>query len=325
MPTDPVLEVANLSVGFGVESETIVALHDVGLTVGAGEVVALVGESGSGKSLTALTVMGLLPATASVLGGAVRFGGRDLLAASEAEMAAIRGAGIALIVQEPATALNPVLTVGDQIAEVLVVHGRATRAGSRRAAINWLEAVRIPDAARRLDDYPHQLSGGQRQRVVVAMALACRPALLIADEPTTALDVTLQAELLDLLQDVRTRLGLSLLLITHDLGVVADIADRVSVIYAGRVVEEGPVADVFAAPAHPYTRGLLASIPRAGVGRRLAGIPGTVPSPGQLPAGCAFEPRCVDRLATCRTTAPRLVVLGPTRTSRCLLHDGARE
>ena len=324
MPTDPVLEIANLSVGFHVQDQTVVALHDVGLTIRAGEVMALVGESGSGKSLTALSVMRLLPPAATVRAGTIRFHGRDLLSASEGDMAAIRGAAIAFIVQEPATALNPVLTIGDQITEVLVAHGRAARKDSRRAAIEWLEAVRVPDAARRIDDYPHQLSGGQRQRVVIAMALACRPALLIADEPTTALDATLQAEILDLLRDLRTRFALSLLLITHDLGVVAAIADRVAVMYAGRIVEEGPVAALFSAPAHPYTRGLLASIPRPGAGRRLSGIAGVVPALGDTSAGCPFEPRCPERLEACRSVAPRLVSSGTDHTARCLLHDGAR-
>ncbi len=239
-------------------------VHGISFTVGAGETVGLVGESGSGKSLTALALLGLVRPPGRILGGRVRFRGRDLLALSDEELRKIRGADIALVFQEPVTALNPVFTVGDQLAETLVVHGRADWPAARAQAIELLDAVRIPDPARRAHDYPHQLSGGQLQRVLIAMALSCRPSLLIADEPTSALDVRIQADILDLLRDMRARFGLSLLLITHDLGVVAGMADRVAVMQAGRIVEQAPVRTLFASPQHSYTRELLASIPGAG-------------------------------------------------------------
>ena len=233
-------------------------------------------------------------------------------------MRAVRGAEIALIFQEPMTALNPVFTVGDQIAEALLVHGPAGRAGRAREAVELLDAVRIPDAAARARDYPHQLSGGMRQRVLIAIALACKPSLLIADEPTTALDVTIQAQILDLLRELKAELGLSLLLITHDLGVVAETADRVAVMYAGRIVEEGPVDAIFASPQHPYTRGLLASgSPEVSAGKRPRAIDGTVPRCGPA-AGCAFEPRCPSALTSCRQAVPALVTLGDDRAARCV-------
>jgi oligopeptide/dipeptide ABC transporter ATP-binding protein len=221
------------------------------------------------------------------------------------------------------TALNPVFTIGDQLREALLVHGRATRQDAAAQAIALLDAVRIPDAGSRVRDYPHQLSGGMRQRVLIAMALACRPVLVIADEPTTALDVTIQAEILDLLRERKAALGLSLLLISHDLGVVASLADRVAVMYAGRIVETGLVRDVFHQPQHPYTRGLLASIPTGTPGERLRAIEGTVPSLGALPAGCAFHPRCPDRFPRCTASAPQDYGVGPGHTARCFLHDPA--
>jgi oligopeptide/dipeptide ABC transporter ATP-binding protein len=239
----------------------------------------------------------------------------------EDEMRAVRGADIALIVQEPTTALNPVFTVGEQIAETLVVHGRAGWTEARRTAVDLLEAVRIPDPAQRAGDYPHQLSGGQRQRVLIAMAIACKPALIIADEPTTALDVTIQAEILDLLRQMKSAYALSLLLITHDLGVIAGMADRVVVMYGGRIIEEAPVRDLFERPAHPYTRDLLASIPGRGTGRRLQTIAGTVPSAAAMPPGCPFEPRCRDRRVHCRLLVPAMNPVGPGRFARCVLYD----
>jgi peptide/nickel transport system ATP-binding protein len=270
-----------------------------------------------------------------VLGGSIRFGGRDLLALSETEMCAVRGADIALIFQEPMTALNPVFTVGDQIAEALVVHGRMDWRAARAEAVRLMEAVRVPEAASRARDYPHQLSGGQRQRVLIAMALACKPALVIADEPTTALDVTIQAQILDLLRQLQAEHGLALLLITHDLGVVAEMADRVAVMYAGRIVEQGPVDAIFASPQHPYTRGLLASLPgsrvpgpgagvqRPGSPKRLHAIEGTVPSLTDLPPGCAFEPRCNERVEVCRQAVPALVTIGDNRAARCVHAAGS--
>ena len=320
---DVLLRVEHLSTGFPSPGGMLLAVNDVSLNVRRGETVCLVGESGSGKSLTALSIMRLVPAPGRVVGGSIAFGGRDLLALSEREMCSVRGNEIALIFQEPMSALNPVFTVGDQVAEALVVHGRMPWRSARREAVRLMEAVRIPDAAARCRDYPHQLSGGQRQRVLIAMALACSPALVIADEPTTALDVTIQAQVLDLLRELQAEHNLSLLLITHDLGVVAEMADRVAVMYAGRIVEEGPVADLFGGPQHPYTRGLLASLPGSGAfepatGRRLRAIEGTVPTLTHLPAGCPFEPRCEARIEICRGHVPPLVGLGADRAARCV-------
>jgi oligopeptide/dipeptide ABC transporter ATP-binding protein len=235
-------------------------------------------------------------------------------------MQRVRGAEISLIFQEPMTALNPVFTIGDQLRETLLVHGRATRRDAGSHAIELLEAVRIPDAARRVNDYPHQLSGGQRQRVLIAMALACKPALIIADEPTTALDVTIQAQILDLLRDMKSAFNLSLLLITHDLGVIAETADRVAVMYAGRIVEQGAVRDIFRSPQHPYTRGLLASMPGGPPGTRLRAIEGTVPMLGALPPGCAFNPRCPDRFDPCTGAPPEDYATGPGHSAKCYLH-----
>jgi oligopeptide/dipeptide ABC transporter ATP-binding protein len=314
------LEVSRLTTVFDRPSGPVAAVDDVTFTVNEGETLGLVGESGSGKSVTALSIMRLVQPPGRIASGSIRFNGRELLTLSESDMREVRGAEIALIFQEPMTALNPVFTIGDQIRETLLVHRRATRRDARTRAVELLEAVRIPDAASRVNDYPHQLSGGMRQRVLIAMALACRPTLVIADEPTTALDVTIQAEILDLLRDMRSRLGLSLLFITHDLGVIAGTADRVAVMYAGRIVEEGPVRDVFHRPRHPYTRGLLASIPGGPPGQRLRTIEGTVPLLGDLPTGCAFHPRCPDRVAVCVEQAPPTVT-SHGHTARCHLAD----
>jgi oligopeptide/dipeptide ABC transporter ATP-binding protein len=318
------LQVDHLTTGFDAGRRTLVVVDDVSFSVRSGETLGLVGESGSGKSVTAFSIMRLVPPPGRIISGSIRFRDRDLMALGEAEMCSVRGADIALIFQEPMTALNPVFTVGDQVAETLVVHGRAGWRAARAQSVELLAAVRIPEPAKRARDYPHQLSGGQRQRVMIAMALACRPGLVIADEPTTALDVTIQAEILDLLREMKAEFGLSLLLITHDLGVVAEMADKVAVMYAGRIVEEAPVADLFASPRHPYTRGLLASIPRGADSRRLHSIEGSVPSPGHLPPGCAFEPRCPERIDACRTVMPPLYPLDEERASRCILHERAR-
>jgi ABC-type dipeptide/oligopeptide/nickel transport system ATPase component len=261
-PTDmALLDVQNLTVTFTGEQSTVTAVDDVSFRIDAGETLGVVGESGSGKSVTAFAIMRLLQAPGRVTGGRVLFDGRDLLTLSEREMRAVRGGRISLIFQEPMTALNPVMRVGDQIAEALTVHGKASRAGARQQAVELLDAVRIPDAARRVRDYPHQLSGGMRQRVMIAIALACRPPLIIADEPTTALDVTIQAQVLDLMRELRARYNLALLLITHDFGVIAEMADRVAVMYKGRLVEEGAVRQILRHPAHEYTQRLLAAVP----------------------------------------------------------------
>ena len=257
----PLLEVQHLTVTFDSPRAPVVAVDDVSFAMARGETLGLVGESGSGKSVTAFSILRLVQPPGRITGGRVLFDGRDLLALSEREMRAVRGAGISLIFQEPMTALNPVMTVGDQIAEALTVHGMASRAEGRIRAAELLDAVHMPDAARRVRDYPHQLSGGMRQRVMIAIALACRPPLVIADEPTTALDVTIQAQVLDLLRELKTQYNLALLLITHDFGVIAEMADRVAVMYKGRLVEEGPVRQILREPRHEYTQGLLAAIP----------------------------------------------------------------
>lgn len=313
------LDVEHLTTVFDLPAGAVPAVNDVSFTVGPGETLGLVGESGSGKSVTALSILRLIQPPGRIASGRIHFKGRDLLALPEAEIRKVRGAEIALIFQEPSTALNPVFTIGDQIAEALLVHRKATKAEARTRAVELLEAVHVPDAAVRVRAYPHQLSGGQRQRVLIAMALACRPSLIIADEPTTALDVTIQAQILDLLREMRSSLGLSLLLITHDLGVIAEIADRVAVMYAGRIVEHGPVREVLRQPQHPYTRGLLASMPGRHKGR-LRAIEGSVPSLEALPTGCAFHPRCPDRFGPCTGTVPEDVTVGSAHGVRCHLH-----
>jgi peptide/nickel transport system ATP-binding protein len=274
------LAVAHLTTVFDLAAGPLPAVDDVSFEVREGETLGLVGESGSGKSVTALSIMRLIQPPGRIVGGTVTYKGRQLLALPEREMRAVRGAEIAIVFQEPMTALNPVFTVGDQIRETLAVHGRASGREAQRQAIALLESVRIPDAAARVNDYPHQLSGGMRQRVLIALALACRPSLVIADEPTTALDVTIQAEILDLLREMKAAYHLSMLLITHDLGVIAQTADRVAVMYAGRIVEQAPVRDIFYRPQHPYTRALLSSIPGAAAPRPAVADSG-VPPRGQ--------------------------------------------
>ena len=320
MNPEPLLTVERLTTVFDTARGPVPAVDDVSFEIGAGETLGIVGESGSGKSVTALSIMRLVQPPGRIAAGALVFKGRDLLALDEREMQRVRGAGIALIFQEPMTALNPVFRVGDQIAETLRVHGRATRREARGKSIELLRAVRITHPESRVDDYPHQLSGGMRQRVLIAMALACQPSLVIADEPTTALDVTIQAEILDLLREMKSALDLSLLLITHDLGVIAETADRVAVMYAGRIVETGPVRDIFRSPAHPYTRGLLASMPGGHPGGRLRAIEGSVPMLGDLPPGCAFNPRCPDRFDPCTTAPPPDYPAGPGQLAKCYLH-----
>jgi oligopeptide/dipeptide ABC transporter ATP-binding protein len=310
------LSVEGLAVGFGATR----VLEDVSLHLGEGEVLGVVGESGSGKSMTALAVMGLLPEGGRVAAGRILFEGRDVTRLPEREMLKLRGERVAMIFQEPMTSLNPVFTVGEQIGEVLRFHRGLTRGAARAEAVRLMSLVEIPAAERRVDDYPHQLSGGQRQRVMIAIALACRPKLLIADEPTTALDATVQAGILDLLRGLRRELGMAVLLITHDLGVVSDFADRVAVMYAGRVVETGPAEAIFSRPEHPYTRALLAAIPRlTGMIGALPAIPGTVPPPFALPPGCRFAPRCPHAEAACTAAPPPLIGLGePGRAAACI-------
>ena len=296
-----ILEVRDLCTSFFVAEGELRALESVSFDVDVGETLAIVGESGCGKSLTALSIMQLVPdPPGRIVGGRVMLEGRDLLKLSRTEMEHIRGDRIAMIFQEPMTSLNPVMTVGDQIMETLRAHRAVTPAAARRRALELLDLVRISEPARRLDDYPHRLSGGMRQRVMIAMALALEPKILIADEPTTALDVTIQSQILDLLRNMQRLLGLGIVLITHDLGVVAQMADRVMVMYAGRKIEEGSTAALLRVPSHPYTLGLLGSMPRAGARRqRLQEIPGMVPPLRARPAGCAFAPRCAEAMPVC--------------------------
>lgn len=303
--TEPVLSVRDLSVSFRSDTRTVHAVDHLSYDVAPGEVLAVVGESGCGKSVTAMAVMGLLPPTAHI-DGSIRLGGAEIAGASEKELGRVRGKDIAMIFQEPMTSLNPVLTIGRQIGEVLRRHQGLSKKQARPRVVELLDLVGIPAPAQRIDEYPHQLSGGMRQRVMIAIAVACDPSVLIADEPTTALDVTVQAGILEVLQSLSERLGTAIVLITHDLGVVADTADRVLVMYAGRPVEQAPVDELFAEPRHPYTRGLLGAVLRPGGEgkRRLPEIPGLVPSLDAQPDACTFAPRCAHADDQCTTRRP---------------------
>jgi oligopeptide transport system ATP-binding protein len=315
------LEIEDLRVEFTVKGRQVAAVSEVSLRLDRGRTLGLVGESGSGKTVTSLAVMRLIPSPpGKIAGGRILFQGRDLLALPEAEMAAIRGREMSMVFQEPMSSLNPVFTVGDQVAEVYRIHLKLGRKEALERATEMLAKVGIPDPRRRVGEYPHQMSGGMRQRVLIAIALACRPALLIADEPTTALDVTVQAQILTLMEQLRDEMGTALLLITHDLGVVAESADDVAVMYAGRIVEQAACRPLFEAPWHPYTAGLLHSRPvlgRRGVDRHLDAIPGTVPDPRHLPPGCSFEPRCPRRKPICAERMPPLEQKEPGRMARC--------
>lgn len=328
--TEPLLSVRHLTTAFHTEAGRLRAVDDVSFEVPKGGTLAVVGESGCGKSVTALSIMRLLPMPpGEIENGEVRFADRDLLKLPEPEMRKVRGARISMIFQEPMTSLNPVYTVGSQIVEAIRIHKPMSRRAARERAIQMLELVGIPSPSERVDAYPHQLSGGMRQRVMIAMALSCDPALLIADEPTTALDVTIQAQILDLLRRLQSDLSMSILFITHDLGIVAEFAQRVVVMYAGRVVESGGVEQIFSDPRHPYTRGLLASVPpmdasrNAGRPRRLPTIEGVVPDLTRLPPGCRFADRCAlykkkpPGHERCIESEPELIDLGPGRAARC--------
>ena len=319
MTNDALLEVRNLRTHFNTDRGLFRAVDGISFDVARGRTVGLVGESGCGKSVTSLSIMGLVPSPSGVVSAdALRFEGRDLLAMPAEERRILRGGKMSMIFQEPMTSLNPVRTIGHQIIEAVRAHTDLSHAAARDRAIEVLDLVRIPSAKSRVDEYPHRLSGGMRQRVMIAMALACDPALLIADEPTTALDVTIQAQILDLLGDLQSRLGMAILIITHDLGVIAEIADEVIVMYAGKIVESAPVKQLFADPQHPYTIGLLGSIPRLGEYReRLATIEGTVPSPANQPKGCRFSPRCPFSDARCRDEPPPLRVLEEGHAVAC--------
>jgi oligopeptide/dipeptide ABC transporter ATP-binding protein len=318
----PLLEIRNFSTHYVSAGGTRVvrAVDNVSLTLDAGHTLGIVGESGSGKSTLALSIVRLLPPAARIAGGEIRFEGENLLEKSSREMRKIRGKRIAMILQDPMASLNPLFTVGDQIGEPLRVHEGATRGAAGGRARELLAAVRIPAPESRVRNYPHEMSGGMRQRVVGAIAMACRPRLLIADEPTTSLDVTIQMQYLALLRDLQREQGLALIFITHNLGIVARMCDRVAVMYAGRFVEAGDVRTIFNAPAHPYTRALLDAIPRLGQGcDRLTAIPGLPPDPAHLPAGCAFAPRCPRAIERCGTEAPPAFVIGDGHDARCWL------
>ena len=322
MSAEPILEVEGLRTVFFTAAGLVRAVEDVSFTLRRGEVLAVVGESGCGKSITALSLMRLVPSPPGrIVAGSVRLEGRDLLTIDEAAMRDVRGNTMSMVFQEPMTSLNPVLTIGAQIAETVRLHRDVTRAEAWARAVEMLRRVRIPEPAQRAREYPHQLSGGMRQRAMIAIALACDPKVLIADEPTTALDVTIQAQILDLILKLQQETGTSVLLITHDLGVVAETAQRVVVMYAGRKIEEATVEDLFAAPLHPYTNGLLRSIPHLAQGgaaaARLQEIPGMVPALSALPAGCAFAARCAHATADCTTAIPPLREYRPDHFVAC--------
>ena len=316
------LSVRDLRVQFGGGAGAITAVDSVSFDIAEGEVLGIVGESGSGKSVTALSIMGLLPQPPARIGaGSIWFEGENILTYSERELRNLRGPGIGMIFQEPMTSLNPVFTIGDQLMETIRVHERISPRARRERAVEMLTKVGIAAPERRLADYPHQLSGGMRQRVMIAMALACRPKLLIADEPTTALDVTIQQQILELLLDLREEFRMAIMIITHNMGVVAEVADRVIVMYAGKIVERAGVKALFEHPSHPYTRGLLESIPSLEDDRqRLKTIPGALPNPAAPPPGCRFEPRCGFRLEACRVAVPPLADIGGGHDSACIRH-----
>jgi len=315
------LEVEDLRITFATRSGTSHPVDGVSFSVARGELLALVGESGCGKSLTALALLRLIPPPGQIVpGSAIRLEGTDVLALGAAELRSIRGRRIGMIFQDPMTSLNPVFTVADQISESVRAHQRVSKSAARVRALELLQEVGIPDPVERLDNYPHQMSGGMRQRVMIAIALASEPELLIADEPTTALDVTVQAQILELLDRLRAARGMAILLITHDLGIVAGRADRVAVMYAGRLVEEATTAELFSRPSHPYTKGLLASVPRiTGAVTRLQPIAGTVPAPTAWPAGCRFHPRCPASLPRCADDDPPALAVGDSHRMRCWL------
>ncbi len=316
----PLLEVKDLRTSFFTDAGEVRAVDGVSFAVEPGKLMGLVGESGSGKTASVLSVMRLLPERARVMGGAVLFEGRDLLKLSEPEMRAVRGAKIAMIFQEPMTSLNPVFTIGSQIGEAVRLHQHTARRETLERTIEALRLVGIADPERRVNDYPHQLSGGMRQRVMIAMALACEPKLLVADEPTTALDVTIQAQILDLIRELQVRLKLAVILVTHDLGVVAQYADDVTILYAARVMEQAPSAELFRNPLNPYTRGLLESIPGVDGShhRRLRAIAGSIPNALHPPSGCRFHPRCPMAIDECARVDPPLVAKAPQHLVACI-------
>lgn len=319
--SESLVEIKGLKTCFFTEDGPVTAVDGISFHIKAGEVLGLVGESGCGKSVTALSLMRLIVPPGKIVEGEILFEGKDLLVIPEKEMQSVRGNKISMIFQEPMTSLNPVMTIGAQVAESLVLHRSMSKSQAMEAAVQLLKDVSIPDPESRIKDYPHQLSGGMRQRVMIAMAISCKPALLIADEPTTALDVTIQAQVLELLERLRNEYQLSILLITHALGVVAEVADRVIVMYSGKIVEEAPVKEIFANPCHPYTVGLLESIPRISTNvekaRKLKAIEGTVPDPLHPPQGCSFYERCKDKMEICTTRFPAYVWINQDHYVAC--------
>jgi len=317
---NPLLEVRSLSTHFFTEEGVVRAVENVSFEIHPGEILSIVGESGCGKSVTGLSILKLIPSPpGQIVRGEILFDGRNLLRLEEKEMEKVRGNDISMIFQEPMTSLNPVFTIGNQIIEAILLHQGLDKIGARRRAIEMLDRVKIPSPETRIDAYPHQLSGGMRQRAMIAMALSCQPKLLIADEPTTALDVTIQAQVLRLLKEIQREMGMAVMLITHDLGVVAEIADRVAVMYAGRLVEVGSIEAIFGQMRHPYTKGLLDSIPQLKERKnRLDAIPGQVPNPVNLPIGCKFHPRCYLRVEECKREEPPLLKVNGDHFSRCI-------
>ncbi len=326
--TDVLLQVEDLQTVFGREGRGPVAraVRGVSFSVAQGKTLGIVGESGSGKSVTALSLLRLIAPPGRIMGGTVRLAGQDLLTLPERQMRDVRGARIAMVFQDPMTALNPTLTVGEQIVETILAHQKVSRAEARVQALEWLTRVRVSLPARRMGQYPHELSGGMRQRVLIAIAFSCRPEVLLADEPTTALDVTVQAQILDLMDELKAEVGTAVVLITHDLGVVRERCDDVAVMYAGQIVEYAPASELFASPKHPYTQSLLASLPdwrRPRTSELLPSLPGQPPSLTAIPPGCPFAPRCPKRFGPCPTVVPANTVLEAGRTVRCLLYEPA--
>jgi len=321
------LEVKNLKTHFYTEDGVVPAVNGVDFNLKPGQTLGIVGESGCGKSITSMSIMRLIPTPPGrIVDGEIQFDGKNILKLSEAEMRKIRGNDIAMIFQEPMTSLNPVFTIGSQIMEAIILHQNMDKKAARQKCIEMLKLVGIPRADEVVDDYPHQFSGGMRQRAMIAMALSCNPKLLIADEPTTALDVTIQAQIIELMKELKEKLNTAIMLITHDLGVVAEMADHVIVMYAGRIVEDANVVDLFKDPKHPYTVGLMKSKPSLeGRSKRLDVIPGSVPNPLAMPEGCAFHPRCIHSMEICQRQVPELISIDRGRKVRCWLYDNKGE